>query len=350
MSDLCFDPTCKPGLVSVIIPMRNRSNTIRQTLESVRAQCYRPIECIVVDDGSDDDSSAVANDWSSRHAEPHFSIQLVSQKQSGAPRARNAGIARSQGEYIQFLDSDDALHPAKISRQVRTLEKNPAYGASFGNWHLFEQTGERFVLYSAARPLDREGYFLELLQSRNFCVPHAYLWRRSSVVAIGPWDESLVADQDGDYVLRYLLLRHQLIFCSDATVYYRAGNGISARRDRLSFESRYKVLSKVFGGLVDGKWSAEHIGAVASAYRVLGTAYAFHYPKGLRRCLMEIEKIRGPLSWSRRVALVCDMYLVAGRCILGVRSRIHRMLRGYSSSGYQGASVSSVGDSLSSFH
>ena len=89
-------------------------------MDSVYKQTYRPIEIIVVDDGSTDNTCQVINEWGSKYAEDNgFRLQYFFQENAGAPVARNLGMIESQGEFIQFLDSDDLLHPLLAKQRQR---------------------------------------------------------------------------------------------------------------------------------------------------------------------------------------------------------------------------------------
>ena len=105
------------NLVTVIIPVRTRNVLIKQAIESIHNQTYRPIECIVVDDGSTDNTIKTVENLIDQNTDDAFEIKLIKQDNSGAPSARNNGIKNASGEFIQFLDSDDFLYPNKIKNQ-----------------------------------------------------------------------------------------------------------------------------------------------------------------------------------------------------------------------------------------
>jgi glycosyltransferase involved in cell wall biosynthesis len=104
-------------LVSVVIPAYNAAATLDETLRSVRAQTHRALEIIVVDDGSTDDTRAVAQ----RHAAVDDRVRVVSQENAGLAASRNAGWTRAQSEVIAFVDADDLWAPTKIERQLERL-------------------------------------------------------------------------------------------------------------------------------------------------------------------------------------------------------------------------------------
>ncbi|MCX6033075.1 MAG: glycosyltransferase family A protein [Chloroflexi bacterium] len=118
-------------LVSVIIPTFNRAGYLIEAIESVLAQSYRPIEIIVVDDGS--------TDGTAEEIVSHFgaAVRYAWQLNQGASVARNAGIALAQGDLLAFLDSDDLWEPEKLTLQVATLITNPDTEAVLGRVRQF---------------------------------------------------------------------------------------------------------------------------------------------------------------------------------------------------------------------
>jgi len=139
-----WPPTChgrwmseeyEPGLVSVIIPTYNRAHFLVEAMDSVRAQTYRPVELIVVDDGSMDATPQVVEQWSrSRADEGGFTFRYFRQQQSGAPAARNRGLTECHGEFVLFLDSDDRIGRRKIAASVARLRGAAALSAVQGPW------------------------------------------------------------------------------------------------------------------------------------------------------------------------------------------------------------------------
>jgi glycosyltransferase involved in cell wall biosynthesis len=106
------------GLVSCIVPVFNGERFLREALDSIFAQTYRPIEVIVADDGSTDGSHAVLESYRGR-------LKCVSQATAGPAATRNLGGRASQGDMLAFLDADDLWKPEKLERQVSTLRECP---------------------------------------------------------------------------------------------------------------------------------------------------------------------------------------------------------------------------------
>jgi glycosyltransferase involved in cell wall biosynthesis len=104
-------------LVSVIIPVYNGQKYLAATIESVIQQTYQPLEIIVIDDGSTDNSTAIARSYSE--------VNYIYQNNQGVAVARNTGIANSQGEFIAFIDQDDLWTSNKLAVQIDYLLKHP---------------------------------------------------------------------------------------------------------------------------------------------------------------------------------------------------------------------------------
>ncbi len=111
----------KKGQVSVVIPNYNYAHYLRGAIDSALGQTYSDIEIIVVDDGSKDDSISVIEAYGDR-------ITAIRQKNQGVAAARNRGVASSTGEYIAFLDADDAWLPTKVEKQVAKFAESSNFG------------------------------------------------------------------------------------------------------------------------------------------------------------------------------------------------------------------------------
>jgi glycosyltransferase involved in cell wall biosynthesis len=108
------------ALVSVIIPTYNYAHLIVETLESVRNQTYTHWECVIVDDGSTDETATVVQAFLEKH--PDYNFKYVQTENGGTSSAKNKGISLAKGSLIQFLDADDLLSPRKLEIQVQQLQ------------------------------------------------------------------------------------------------------------------------------------------------------------------------------------------------------------------------------------
>lgn len=127
-------------LISVIVPTYNGGKYLAEALESILTQTYRPIEIIIVDDGSTDNSAQIASNYCSKY----LFVQYLYQNNSGPPCARNAGINVAKGPAIAFLDVDDLWAPHKLSIQAKFHRENPRFKYSF--------TFERFFYEDTENP------------------------------------------------------------------------------------------------------------------------------------------------------------------------------------------------------
>jgi glycosyltransferase involved in cell wall biosynthesis len=186
------------GLVSTIIPVFNRAELLREAVSSVLGQKYRPIEIVIVDDGSTDRTSDVADEL---ERENPGIIQVLHIRNSGPGSAREAGRTVANGEFIQYLDSDDVLLPEKFVHQVAGLEGNPDLAISYcvtryRGWdgRIIEEAWKRTGEYI-------ESLFPSMLLGRWWGTSTP-LYRRSAVDKVGPWSE-LVNEEDWEYDCRF---------------------------------------------------------------------------------------------------------------------------------------------------
>lgn len=183
----------RPGWVSVIVPTYNRAAMITDALDSVSAQTHRPIELIVVDDGSTDDTREVIRRYAQSHSDPaSFHVRYLHQQNKGTTAARNHGLLESTGEFIQHLDSDDRLLPGKLEKQVHLLQENPTVDYTYGRAQYTDESGQ--VMKEVGRPIERDGTWTHVaVYHWQTCAP---LYRRRVLAAIGPADERVRCAED----------------------------------------------------------------------------------------------------------------------------------------------------------
>lgn len=170
------------NLVSTIIPVYNRSAMLREAVASVLLQTWRPIEIIIVDDGSSDDTVHVAQDLQSQHPEI---TRVLRQKNAGPGAARQAGLEVAQGEFIQFLDSDDLLLPHKFESQIKGLRSDTDADISYGKTYT-EENGMR-LSEPAQHTGEKHRKLFPVLLQEPLWPTLAPLYRHAFLLKAGPW-------------------------------------------------------------------------------------------------------------------------------------------------------------------
>ncbi|MGM9868733.1 MAG: glycosyltransferase family 2 protein [Sodaliphilus sp.] len=112
-------------LFSIIIPVFNRSKQVKVALQSVLAQTYRPLQVVLVDNGSVDNTLSVLRDFQQEHSSGDFQVVVTQEQKSTASAARNTGLRASQGDWLVFFDSDDVMKPTLVEQYHRTIMQHP---------------------------------------------------------------------------------------------------------------------------------------------------------------------------------------------------------------------------------
>jgi len=197
------------GLVSTIIPVFNRPSLVVEAIESVLSQTYRPIEIIIVDDGSTDNTLDVLYSLEKIHPE----INVFSQANAGPGVARELGRQNARGEFIQYLDSDDLLLPEKFRLQVAALNEQPDCSVVYGKTEstligeplkglAMRKTGTKYV-----------SMFPEFLRDRWWGTSTP-LYRTSVLNTAGPWMDTL-NEEDWEYDCRVASLGGKLAYVDE---------------------------------------------------------------------------------------------------------------------------------------
>lgn len=180
--------------VSVVIPTYNRATLVTEAMDSVRNQTYRPIECIVVDDGSTDDTPEVITGWKEEHETDRLSVRLLRQENRGAPAARNRGMEAASGGFLLFLDSDDRLVPNAVALLRRTLSES-GHDVAYGDIQLREGHGQ------TSRREQRPSSSSQIVNMLNNAPQTSSALMRRTAVASVRWREDLPRAQEFAFFL-----------------------------------------------------------------------------------------------------------------------------------------------------
>lgn len=274
--------------VTVVIPTYNRSRFVREAVASVLAQREVPMEVIVVDDGSTDDTASVLQAFGG-------AIVSVFQAHRGVSAARNRGIQMAGGEWIAFLDSDDLWLPGKLKAQLDFFSQNPGIRICQTE-EIWMRNGKR--LNPKKHHRKPQGHAFPLLLERCLVSPSAVVIHRELFQEVGTFDESLPACEDYDLWLR-IGYRYPLGLLDDSLIVKRGGHA-----DQLSFSVEaldiYRIRSLV-NLLQREPLNAEQR---CLAFRALENKCRI-YATGCRK-RGKMEEAESVLSLPRRLSLELD--------------------------------------------
>lgn len=259
------------ALASVILPTYNRASVLPGALDSVLAQRYRPLELVVVDDGSTDDTAAVIAGWQREHAAPGLEVRYIAQPNAGPAAARNRGIASASGDYLYFLDSDDRMHPDLLEAGVKALEAAQADCVLFGFDTLAASGRTGAYLPPDQAPL------LSLVDHDLWGFTSSSLKRASLVQEAGPWLEDCHIGEDYEFLARCLLI------AKETTVLRQPLLTVTMRESRLSDgkNSAAGVASRV-------RAERAVAGQLTAARSRLGDALLYRYTGRLLRSAVNL--------------------------------------------------------------
>ncbi|MEA2570929.1 MAG: hypothetical protein QOI24_2930 [Acidobacteriota bacterium] len=210
-------------LVSIIVPVYNRASLLRQAVASALAQTYRPIEMVIVDDGSTDDTSLAIAELVAQHPE----VRAVRRENGGPGAARETGRLEARGAFLQYLDSDDLLLSHKLEFQVAALLESPEAIAAYGQTR-YRDAANNEIACTWKPLLDGETSILPHFLRGRLWETVSPLFRAEAVAAAGPWTPHRL-EEDWEYDCRVGALGKTLIFVPGIVAEHR-----DASADRLS--------------------------------------------------------------------------------------------------------------------
>lgn len=220
--------------VSVVVPAYNAVRTLPATIASIESQTVRPLEIIVVDDGSADATADLARSLGAR---------VITQANAGHAAARNTGIEAARGRWVAFLDADDLWLPDKLERQLAEIERSPGIrGIQTGAARVDDALTLLWV-----EPCERsDDQLADTVFFRNMpALMSTLLVERELLQEVGGFDPSLVILQDWDLAIR-LAQRGQLHPLPDVLSAYRYFETSQSANVTIHVEPGLRVLEKVF--------------------------------------------------------------------------------------------------------
>jgi glycosyltransferase involved in cell wall biosynthesis len=297
--------------VSVVIPCFNGERYLGEAVRSVLAQTHAGLEVIVVDDGSTDRSVSVVRNVSDAR------VRVVSQPNGGVAAARNRGVAETSGEYVAFLDQDDAWLPTKLELQLASLRRSPEVGLVYSDCFLIDADGTEIGRWSERFPLLR-GRLFERLIVESVVPISTVLLRRSTFAAAGGFPPQYRYVEDLALLLR-VAAGHAIDVIEAPVAKYRLHSASTSRT--LGLEVAAEELITLCREWIVGDASR---GAVVSRalgrYLYIAGKTAFYQGQDVLAARYLTESARSdPMLRTRLFALLaqrCPRLLLRGRALL----------------------------------
>ena len=185
-------------LVSIVVTVRDCDRFLAEALDSALAQTHRPLEVIVVDDGSQDRSAEIAEGYGPP-------IEVIRRPARGVSAARNVALDRYQGEFLAFLDADDRMRPESVRRSLAAFDERPELDAVFHSLVEFVSPDVDSAMFQ----------YRDVGTHRPARLPSNCLVRRGVVRSVGRYDESLTRAQGLEWITRLIDLPARTVMLED---------------------------------------------------------------------------------------------------------------------------------------
>lgn len=288
-------------LVSVVICCYNQSEFLTDAINSVLRQSHAAVELIVIDDGSIDDTEAVAARF--------HNVRYLRQGNAGLSKARNAGLRACGGSFISFLDADDRLLPHALVIGLRKLLACQDCAFAAGGFRYIDEGGRPLYPTTAASTIG--GAYSDLLRFNIVQMHGAVLYRREMLQAVGGFNEKLAASEDYDLYLR-LARHHPFVRYNDVIAEYRQ-HGSNMTRN----------VSRMLVATVSALEAQRPFVAGNPSLETALDAGLSHYRSAYGRALLRkaIERAKYPREWGtalREIAIVLRLVPIAVRSAVGL--------------------------------
>ena len=198
-------------LVSVIVPVKDRRNLLLRCLDSIKRQTYRPLEVLVVDNGSSDGTPEAVQCWGIRNSTKDFRVKVLFESTPGACAARNKGLNQAMGQLTVFFDSDDTMRENLVNRAVEVFTKSPETDVVCWKVDIHQLDGSlRQPPFNPHRAME-DHLVNAILRTQG------YMARTGLFRSVGGWDEDLKGWNDWELGVR-ILLTHPKVVGVDETL------------------------------------------------------------------------------------------------------------------------------------
>jgi glycosyltransferase involved in cell wall biosynthesis len=315
---------------SILIPTFNRATLLRQAIDSALSQTHSDREIVVVDDGSTDATAEVVSSYGQQ-------VRYLRKENAGKAAALNCGISTSSGDVIIVLDDDDFFPPWTLQNHAAALERNPSAEFSYGRFARFR--GNTPPALSDLQDMEfvpqRDPRRLAVKLMENCFLPNpTWAVRRTALLKVGPYDESLRYSEDYDMILR-LAKENEGVFVDNVVLFqrkHRANRGpLSEQTHALDVIDKWiKYDARIFER-IDRTWTLETFRPFLSPTRAYADATA-PLQKGIILFLRKVYEgaTRALVEYRRhlelRVPTSDELRIAAG--LLGCRHGLADLTRG----------------------
>lgn len=282
-------------MLSVCMPAYNTAAYIGEAIASVLQSDYRPIELIIVDDGSQDNTTQIVAQYASKHQE----IRFFEQENAGPAKARNKAIREAHGTYILPLDADDILCPGWLSDGINALETNPKVKA-------VTCRGKFFGLKNGAWSLPK--FDITKLGVKNM-MSVTTLFRREDALAIGGFDESLIAREDWEFWINLLKNGGEVIQLDAIGLKYR----VRENSKRITDRKHKQIVTNYFNWKHASFYAKTIQGPLRSSYS---------WTRLINRCYNAIFPVKWECNSIGYEDIVCRLYAFSPEQIMKKNNEI----------------------------
>lgn len=283
-------------LVSIVLPVYNGEQYLRESIDSVLAQTYTNWELLILDDGSTDQTAAIADEYVRRDSRIHY---YRNPQNLRLPRNLNRGFRLSRGQYLTWTSDDNRYKPTAIERMVRALEDHPTAQFVFASCRIIDENGVPFEYITV-----NKNSLKSIVGSDS--VGACFLYTREVYETVGDYDPDFKMVEDFDYWQRIFAKFHVTII-EDYLYEYRLHRAsLTGTRDESSFQ---EILEKMLlkNRPAFGKLTAEE---------------NYYYYKGLYLCRVRRNAKENPYKWNYRY--YASIYFLCHRVPKKLRRIFHR--------------------------
>jgi glycosyltransferase involved in cell wall biosynthesis len=278
-------------LVSICMPAYNVGSYISESIKSVIDQTYKNWELIIVDDGSTDNTLAIANKYASEQ------IRVISQKNKGASAARNNAFSNSTGTYIKFIDADDLINSEMLESQVALALNNHdcLITSKWGRFNNNDTSTFKLNPEECWQTLPSQQWLsMSWKNGRSMTQCAMFLLPRSIVEKAGLWDETLSLIDDFDFFTRVILNSKKIIFDDSSTLYYRSGNGsLSNLASDAGIRSAFKSIDQATKYFLQYNVSPEALTLCANVWQQFIYDMYPRFPEYITIAEKNIKELKG---------------------------------------------------------